>query len=217
MRFNFEFSLWARRLLMLLIGVAVTEFGSQLYVALDIGCDPFMVLVQGIAFCTGLSYGQASTAIMLVCLAVIFFAARHHMRPGTIFCMFCLGPIVDFYAWLFRHIIPTERPVWLTLVLVVVGCIIVSIGVGISIRSQAGACANDLIPVVLEEKTRMQLRTARMLMDGSCIAVGFLLGGVVGFGTLIALTLFGPGLQFFLPIANRLFGWLRISPEGKPG
>lgn len=208
--------MWIRRLIMLLIGVLVTEFGSQLYVALDIGCDPFMVLVQGVSRTTGLSYGQASTAIMLLCLAIIFVAARHQVRPGTLFCMFCLGPIVDFYAWLFRHIIPKDRPMWLTLVLVVLGCIIVSIGLGISIRSQAGACSNDLIPVVLQEKAHMQLRTARILVDGTCIVVGFLLGGTLGFGTVIALFLFGIGLQFFLPIANVLAARLRVDPEETP-
>lgn len=47
-----------RRLLMLLLGVCVTECGSQLFVALGVGADPFMILVQGISRQSGLSYGQ---------------------------------------------------------------------------------------------------------------------------------------------------------------
>lgn len=43
-----RFSYFPQRLLVLLIGVAVTEFGSQLFVALNVGADPFMILVQGI-------------------------------------------------------------------------------------------------------------------------------------------------------------------------
>lgn len=206
--------LWPQRLVMLLMGIAVTEFGSQLYVALDVGCDPFMILVQGISRQTGLSYGQASTALMLLCLAGIFVYDRHKIRPGTIFCIFCLGPLVDFYAYLFGCILPADRPLWLTILLVAAGCILVSIGIGISIRSDAGACSNDLVPVVLflSWMPRFELRYARMLWDFLCIVVGFVLGGTLGVGTVIALTLYGPGLQFFLPVAGFIERRLGLAP-----
>lgn len=75
-----------RRLLMLLLGVCVTECSSQLFVALGVGADPFMILVQGISRRSGLSYGQLSTLIMLICLVAIFLCAREHIHIGTILC-----------------------------------------------------------------------------------------------------------------------------------
>lgn len=207
-------NLWVRRLLMLLLGVAVTEFGSQLYVALDVGADPFMILVQGISRRTGISYGQGSTILMLVCLLGIFLLARRHIHPGTVFCIFCLGPIVDFYALLFSRIIPEKRPMALTVALVAAGCLIVSVGIGISVRSAAGACSNDLIPVILQERfPSIELRWTRMLCDGLCIVIGFLLGGTFGVGTVIALTLYGPGLQFFLPVADAVARFLQLPAQ----
>lgn len=200
-----HFPLLPQRLFVLLIGVAVTEFGSQLFVALNVGADPFMILVQGVSRQTGLSYGQASTALMLLCLAGIFLFDRRQIHPGTIFCIFCLGPLVDFYAFLFGRLLPQTRPLILTILLIALGCIIVSIGIGISVRSDAGACSNDLIPVIAHERLPfLQLRWTRMIWDFGCILIGFLLGGQLGIGTVIALTLYGPGLQFFLPVANRL-------------
>lgn len=205
--------LLVRRLLMLLLGVCVTECGSQLFVALNAGADPFMILVQGISRQTGMSYGQSSTILMLICLAVIFVFAREHIHAGTIFCMFCLGPIVDMYAFLFGRIIPTERSLALTILLVALGCLIVSIGIGISVRSDAGACANDLVPVILHQKAHMELRWTRMLCDSACIVIGFLLGGTFGIGTVIALTLYGPGLQFFLPVAGAIARRLQLPAQ----
>ena len=117
-----------RRLLMLLLGVCVTECSSQLFVALGVGADPFMILVQGISRQSGLSYGQSSTLIMLICLAATFLCAREHIHVGTIFCMFCLGPIVDFYAFLFGRILPVQRPLALIVLLIILSCLIVSIG-----------------------------------------------------------------------------------------
>ena len=206
-----QVNLWIRRLFMLLIGIAVTEFGSQLFVALHVGADPFMILVQGISRQTGFSYGQSSTLLMLICLAIIFFVDRRRIYAGTVFCIFCLGPLVDFYAFLFSQIIPQQRSLWLTALLVATGCIIVSIGMGISVRSEAGACSNDLIPVIAHEKfPALQLRWCRMLFDGLCIFGGFFLGGTLGIGTVIALTLYGPGLQFFLPVAGKIAAWLHL-------
>lgn len=194
-----------QRLFVLLIGVAVTEFGSQLFVALNVGADPFMILVQGISRQIGLSYGQASTVLMLICLIGIFLFDRRYIYPGTLFCIFCLGPLVDFYAFLFGRVLPQNRPLPLTILLIAVGCIIVSIGIGISVRSEAGACANDLVPVIVHDHLPfLQLCWTRMIWDFGCILVGFVLGGKLGIGTIIALTLYGPGLQFFLPVANRL-------------
>lgn len=117
-----------RRLLMLLLGVCVTECSSQLFIALGVGADPFMILVQGISRQSGLSYGQLSTLIMLICLVAIFLCAREHIHVGTIFCMFCLGPIVDFYAFLFGRILPVQRSLALIVLLIILGCLIVSIG-----------------------------------------------------------------------------------------
>ena len=205
------FKSWPRRLLMLLIGVLVTECGSQLFVALDVGSDPFMVLVQGVSNTMGVSYGVSTTVIMLVCIGVILLTDRRHIRPGTVFSMFCTGPIVDFYARLFGRIIPDDRPVAATVFLVALGCVIVSIGLGISITSAAGACPNDLISVIADEKiSRLQLKWTRIMWDAFCIIVGFLMGGVVGLGTVIALTLYGPCLQFFLPVAKGLSKALKL-------
>ena len=56
--------------------------------------------------------------------------------------------------------VPSSSPFfWLAL-----GCIIVSIGIGISVRSEAGACANDLVPVIVHEHLPfLQLRWTRMI------------------------------------------------------
>ena len=205
---------WPQRLLMLLIGVLVTECGSQLFVALDIGADPFMVLVQGVSRVTGMSYGSSTTIIMLLCLLVILLTDRRHIRPGTVFTMFCTGPIVDMYASLFGRIIPDSRPLPLTLVLVAIGCVVVGIGIGISVSSEAGACTNDLISVIVnEKKPSIQLRWARMGWDAFCIVVGFCMGGTIGIGTVIALTLYGPSLQFFLPVAKTISRVLRLPVQ----
>ena len=205
---------WPQRLLMLLIGVLVTECGSQLFVALDIGADPFMVLVQGVSRTAGVSYGTSTTIIMLLSLVVIVFTDRRHIRPGTIFTMFCTGPIVDFYAGIFSRVVPGTRPMALTLVLVALGCVIVGIGIGISVRSGAGACPNDLLPVIADEKfPRLQLRWARMLWDACCIAAAFCMGGTLGIGTIIALTLYGPCLQFFLPVAHTISRLLHLPTQ----
>ena len=69
---------------------------------------------------------------------------------------------------------PHDRSLPITVLLIVLACVIVSLGLSISVTSHAGACSNDLIPVIAHEKlARMQIRTARMLWDGVCIIAGY--------------------------------------------
>ena len=125
-----------------------------------------------------------------------------------------MGPLVDFYAWLFSLILPHDRSLPITVLLIVLACVIVSLGLSISVTSHAGACSNDLIPVIAHEKLAgMQIRTARMLWDGVGIIAGYCLGGTLGIGTVIALTLYGPGLQFFLPVAKWLSSHLGLPAK----
>lgn len=68
------------------------------------------------------------------------------------------------------------------------------------INSNAGTGPNDLVAVILSDKLpAIQFRYVRIGCDVFFVALGYLLGGTVGAGTLVAVCLTGPLVQFFLP------------------
>ena len=69
----------------------------------------------------------------------------------------------------------------------------------IVIKSEAGTEPNDLVAVVLSDKTKIRFGIMRIVVDFSFVALGWLMGGVFGVGTLICAFLVGPVADFFLP------------------
>lgn len=72
------------------------------------------------------------------------------------------------------------------------------------IKSEAGTGPNDLVALVISEKTKWKFAIVRMAVDLLFLATGFLLGGKVGAGTVICMFLVGPVAGFFMPINARI-------------
>ena len=88
---------------------------------------------------------------------------------------------------------------------VVFGCVILSLGMSIVINSNAGTGPNDLVAVILTDKLGcVQFRWVRMACDVSFVVLGFILGGTVGVGTVVAVFLTGPLVQFWLPKTKKV-------------
>ena len=74
----------------------------------------------------------------------------------------------------------------------------------IVIKSDAGTGPNDLVAVVISDKTKQSFGIVRVITDISFVLAGFLLGGSVGLGTVICAACVGPVANIFLPINEKL-------------
>ena len=57
---------------------------------------------------------------------------------------------------------------------------------------------------------RIEFRWVRMGCDAFFVSLGFILGGTVGVGTIIAIFLTGPMVQFWLPKTKVLLQKIRV-------
>lgn len=204
-------ALWLRRLLMLAAGTVVSQAGIQLFVAVRLGSDPYMVFIQGVAHVSGLSNGMAMNLVMIALMALLLVFTRGYVRPGTVLCTFCVGPLVGMYERLYGALLPDSLSLAAKGGLLLLACIIAALGLAIMLQSAAGACPNDLISVVLADKLpRLEFRFARIGTDAVLVIAGFLLGGTVGVGTVVSVCLYGPVIQFFTPLAQKLARALRV-------
>jgi len=88
------------------------------------------------------------------------------------------------------------------------GCIILSLGMTIVIRSEAGTGPNDLVAVVISEKCKFRFGLTRIITDGLFVLIGFMLGGKLGIGTIICAFLVGFIADIFMPYSERLVKFL---------
>ncbi len=195
---------WLFRLVLMLIGLTVAHLGVTLFLLPALGSDPFTTFVQGLARVFGVSVGTAHVATLLVLMTVMLLTTKGYVLPGTVVCSFCGGPIIDLFSWLLRDHIAASGPMWLRLAAMLAGVVVLAAGMSLVIKSDAGTGANDLLAVILTDKLeRFQFRWVRVACDVFFAASGFVLGGVLGIGTLAAALLIGPVAQYFFPLMER--------------
>lgn len=199
------------RVVILLIGLTIAHLGVTLFLLADLGADPFNVLVQGIfrtvSGVTGwavLTHGYTHIAICFLIILVLLIVDRSYIKIGTILCMVCGGPIIDFFTKRLQFLFTPERMLWFKLPVLALGCVILAFGMTIVIKSDAGTGPNDLVALVISEKSHKKFGIVRIVVDVSFVAVGFLLGGIFGVGTIICACLVGPVAGFFLPRSEKI-------------
>lgn len=203
---------WIVRALILLVGLTIAHLGVTLFLLSDLGADPFNVFVQGVfGKLSGLSagvftHGRVHMIISLLIIVVLLFVDRSYVKIGTVICMVCGGPIIDFFTWVLGYILPETLPLWGRFLMLVLGCVVLAYGMTIVIKSDAGTGPNDLVAVVLSDKTGKKFSVVRLLVDAAFALIGLALGGTLGVGTIVCIALVGPVAGIFLPVNERLVG-----------
>ena len=114
------------------------------------------------------------------------------------------GPIIDFFGKLLGNIINESLPFFVRILISCIGCIVLAFGMSIVVQSKAGAGPNDLISVVLSDKTKKSFGLCRIGVDFTLLLLGFLLKGTIGLGTILCLLLVGPVAGKFMNLSEKL-------------
>lgn len=202
--------LWMIRVILLLVGLTIAHLGVTLFLQADMGSDPFNVLIQGLyrflpwpAFMT---HGYVHMGVSFLIILALLVLDRSYIRIGTVLCMILGGPIIDLFTLILRGVINSQSPLVWRICCLALGCVILAFGMTIVIKSQAGTGPNDLVAVVISDKSKKKFGIVRIVVDVCFAGIGFLLGGTIGLGTIICACLVGPTAQIFLPVSEKLCG-----------
>ncbi len=196
---------WVKALVFLLIGLIIAHLGVTLFLLSEMGTDTFTVFIQGLARTFGLTVGTAHVIVLVLLIVVMIITTKGYVKAGSIVCAFCGGPIIDFFSWLLKGVINGQASMVIRIASVVGGCVILALGMSIVINSNVGTGPNDLVAVILSDKVnKVEFRWIRVFCDLFFVVLGFILGGTVGAGTIVAVFLTGPLVQFWLPKTKAL-------------
>lgn len=203
------------RIVILFVGLTIAHLGVTLFLLADLGADPFNVLIQGlfrtVQNLTGwpvLTHGRVHMAVCFLIILVLLIVDRSYIKIGTILCMICGGPIIDFFTLFLGEIINSRNPFAMRILVLATGCVILAFGMTIVMKSDSGVGPNDLVAIVISDKLRRSFSVTRIIVDVCFVAVGFLMGGAVGIGTIICAVLVGPVAGVFLPFNERIVEWI---------
>ena len=209
------------RLVLLFVGLVIAHLGVTLFLLADLGADPFNVLIQGLRLLvagTGLfspTHGTVHVCVCFLIILILLIVDRSYVKAGTLVCMFCGGPIIDFFSWLLSGLGIGGAPLPIKLAVLIAGCIVLAFGMSLVIRSEAGTGPNDLVAVVISDKSRIRFGVVRIAVDCLFVLGGFLLGGKFGVGTIICAFLVGPVAEFCMRFSRAIVekSLTRFLPE----
>jgi len=182
-----------RRLPQLLGGLVLYGLSMAMLIRADLGLDPWDVLHQGLTHYVPLSFGMVTIVVGALVL-LLWIPLRQKPGLGTVSNVVVIGLAADVGLWLFS----TPADLAGRTVLMVSAIVLNGMAGAIYIGSQLGPGPRDGLMTGLAARTGRSLRLVRVTIEVSVLAVGVLLGGTVGVGTVLYALAIGPLVQFFL-------------------
>ena len=167
------------------------------YVRAGLGGDSVAVFLEGLTHALGISLGAASWLLNIVLLTLGFLAARRHMGWTTVFGSVFTGLFVDLADMLLEPVFGLSGALWYRGLIFLAGLLLLTEACALMIRFCPGMSIMDAIVTRLSERTGISFRTIRILIDTIMMFSGWLMGGMVGIGTVAAVLCTGPLIQWF--------------------
>lgn len=191
------------RSIRLLSGLVLFGLALALLVHANLGLDPWTVFSSGVARHLHLSLGEVTVFISLAIL-LLWIPLRQRPGLGTIANALVVGPVLDAGVAL----IPSPSHLVLRGLFLVLAVVMVAVGTGLYVGVGWGPGPRDGLMTGLVQ-LGVPIYLARTMIEGTALAVGWLLGGPVGVATVVYALGVGPLVARALPL-------LTLPPTSRP-
>jgi uncharacterized membrane protein YczE len=188
----------------LLVGLTLYGASDAMLVLAGLGLDPWDVLHQGLSRSMG---GQVGTWTDIVGVLVLlgWIPLRQKPGAGTVANVIIIGIVVNICLAL----LPSPHAGWLQATVMVSAVVLNAIATGLYIGAGLGPGPRDGLMTGIAGRGH-SVRVVRTSIELTVLALGWLLGGTVGIGTVVYALAIGPLVHLTLP-------WLRLSPGPSAG
>ena len=182
-----------RQFIQVFLGTSLIGIGISLNYLANLGLGPWGVFHDGLSKTLGISYGRT---IIITGVAVMLLWIPLKQKPGigTVVDIFLVGIVADLIILNFE----LSDSIFLSLTLIAFGIILIGAGTAIYVGADLGAGPRDGVMVGLET-IGLKIGTARNLIELFAFLTGWLLGGLVGYVTILFVIGIGPVVQIVLP------------------
>lgn len=193
---------YIKRFIMLTAGLLIAAYGICMTVNSQLGISPWDVFAQGLAFklseFTGNTYtlGTLTRWIGWVVL-VLAIVLKEKIGFGTIYDILIVGSFINFYTD--NNLVPSPESFVLRLILLVAGFVVWSFGVYFYLAAELGAGPRDSLMAALA-KRNIPVNIAKNAIEAVVFVIGWICGGTVGLGTVIAVFIMGYLIKFWFAV-----------------
>ena len=183
----------------LVIGLWVFGTGDAVIIAAGIGNAPWTVLAEGIAVNIGWSIGQ-TTFLVSVLVLLLWIPLKEKPGVGTILNAILIAAAIEYMG----DILPTPEKFEYQILQVIVGSIFVGIGSGLYLTANLGPGPRDGWMTGLQRVSGIPIGRVRGSIEIGVLALGWVLGGTFGIGTILFAISIGPIVASCLNIAGQV-------------
>ena len=184
---------WVKRTLhdwlRILIGLLIYSFGVYLTIYANIGLAPWDCLGMGIAKYIPLTYGSVMVLIGVAAI-IIQLLMKERIGFATVFDALLTGNLVQWFLTGSSDL--RSRSIWLNIAFMLAGFLLISVGTWVYMRAEMGCGPKDGLLIAIGKRLpNVPIGVVEILLWAVVTVFGWLLGGTVGFGTVIST--FGAG------------------------
>ena len=187
--------LMTRRVVQLTVGLFLYGVAIGMMVRAGIGVGPWDVLSQGIAAHTGIAFGWATNIVGALVL-LLWIPIRQRPGIGTVVNVLLIGPS----AQIALSLIPAQTVLGSQLLLFAGGLALLALATGLYIGARFGPGPRDGLMTGIHRRFGVRIWIVRTAIEVTVLAIGWLLGGNVGIGTLAFALLIGPMVSVTMPL-----------------
>ncbi|MEU5939751.1 hypothetical protein ABZ807_11225 [Micromonospora sp. NPDC047548] len=185
-----------RRLTQLYVGLVLYGVSMALMIRSGLGLNPWDVFHQGLSRQTGISVGTASILVGAMVL-LLWIPLRQRPGLGTVSNVVVIGLSVDATVAL----LPEDLPLLARICLLVTGIVANGVATGLYLGADLGPGPRDgLMTGLVARRPGSSVRLVRTAIEVTVLALGWLLGGTAGIGTVAYALAIGPLAQLFTPL-----------------
>lgn len=176
-----------------------------------LGTDSWSILHIGLTNYLPITFGMASILISIILIGITWLLGTPPSL-ATLLNMIFVGVFFDMiHVWFAPLAEPLATMLVGQLALVIVGYVVLGFAEAWCISTNLGAGPRGQLVVTLLQRTGIRVATLRFGIEGIVALVGLLLGGPLGWATLIGVFFYGPITEKFIGVFRWFGRWGILS------
>lgn len=173
------------------------QWGTTFLRGGDVSLDPFTAVNTGISNKLGIGLGVYQLAVNLVIFIFILWLDRKQIGIGTILNMILVGFEIQWFTTIYHQLFGYRTTFLIVAADTLIGLILFTLGASLYMAPDLGAAPYDAIAPIITQRTKLSYRTARITQDVLFMVAAVIVGGPVGFGTIIVAFFTGPLISWW--------------------
>ncbi|MEG1820468.1 MAG: hypothetical protein RR012_05740 [Oscillospiraceae bacterium] len=195
-----------------ILGTFISGIGAVLFITANNGVDPISVFSQGLSNKIGLPLGTCSQLSSVVVVLIMLVLNRKLLKLGTVVSVFGVGMSINL---IMSVCVPSFNSPYTAALATILGAFLLGFGIAIVIFVDIGIGPFEALMIHFSDLTGISMKFVRIVIDLSLTTAGFLMGGIIGWGSVIGVLGLGPIIEYSLRFITFIVKFFRAKRKGE--